>query len=46
MESLIDERLERYALEHTNAPPELLERLEQETCDVMVSHQMLTGRTE
>ncbi len=46
MESLIDERLERYALEHTNAPPELLERLERETRDVMASHQMLTGRTE
>lgn len=46
METLIDERLEQYALDHTQAAPELLERLERETIDSGMDHIMLTGRGE
>lgn len=46
METLLDERLELYALEHTQPPPDLLERLERETRESTSAPQMLTGRTE
>jgi len=45
METLLkDERVERYALEHTKAPPELLERLERETIASPLNSIMLAGR--
>ncbi len=46
MDTLVGEPLERYALAHTQAPPELLERLEVETLEATDASQMLTGRTE
>lgn len=46
METLLDEALELYALEHTQPPPPLLERLEKVTHESTSASQMLTGRTE
>ncbi len=46
METLIDERLEQYALDHTQAASPLLERLEKETVSSRRDHVMLTGRGE
>jgi caffeoyl-CoA O-methyltransferase len=46
MDTLVGEALERYALAHSQAPPELLDRLEQETREATTAAQMLTGRTE
>lgn len=42
----MDERIERYAHEHTVAPPDLFERLERETYAAFPGTTMLTGRTE
>ena len=46
MEPIVEQRLERYAEEHSGEVPELLARLEQETLETMKSPQMLSGRTE
>jgi caffeoyl-CoA O-methyltransferase len=47
MDTLVGIPLELYALEHTTAPPDILERLEHETREAMPSsQQMLSGRTE
>ncbi len=46
MEALIEEQVERYAFNHTQEPPELLDRLEQETRSIRSDFIMLTGRAE
>lgn len=46
MEPLVDEKIERYASDHSGEEPELLRRLERETRDTMPDAQMLTGRVE
>lgn len=46
MDTLVGEPLERYALAHTQAPPDLLDELEEETRESTTASQMLTGRTE
>ncbi len=43
---IADETIEEYAREHTQAAPELLERLEDFTCEEMPESDMLTGRVE
>ena len=43
---IADENIEEYAREHTQPAPELLERLEEFTCDEMPESDMLTGRVE
>ena len=46
MTPLVEERIERYAAEHTAEVPELLEKLYLETHATMELPQMLTGRLE
>ena len=46
MEALMEEQIERYAFSHTQKPPELLDRLEQETRSIRSDFIMLTGRAE
>ena len=46
MITIVDERIEKYALDHTTPEPELLERLEEETNSRMSNPQMLVGRIE
>ena len=43
---LIDERIERYAFEHTRPAPEAMQELEKLTHREMDIPQMLTGRVE
>ncbi len=43
---IADQAIEEYAREHTQPAPELLERLEEFTCDEMPGSDMLTGRVE
>lgn len=46
MITLVDEKIEAYAADHTRAQPELLNRLARETQASMKDPQMLTGRLE
>ncbi len=46
MITLVDEKIEAYAADHTRAQPELLNRLAQETHRSMKDPEMLTGRLE
>ncbi len=43
---IADEKIEGYAREHTQPAPDLLEKLEDFTCDEMPESEMLTGRVE
>jgi caffeoyl-CoA O-methyltransferase len=43
---IADETIEKYAREHTQPAPELLEELEDFTCEEMPESDMLTGRVE
>ena len=43
---IADKKVEEYAREHTKPAPELLERLEDFTCEEMPESDMLTGRVE
>jgi predicted O-methyltransferase YrrM len=46
MAFIVPDEIEQYAAEHTTPPPELLERLAEETRATLRAPQMLTGRIE